>query len=215
MIRTVCTVQIWWIPKTTTCTGGKQLLETSQCSVGTVIRIHIHHLIQCICHKSPWWCWMWRDEVVNGCLFALLVTGMLRPDPRHLRLWYVYIATKPRPQTILHAVQYSWEVVWSETELWEHNRRNRDGDTHYTTLHYIFTTTHHRDSLHTKHNLGTNSPRPWNGLEWIFTKHTNYICPPGRSTHQLVWIAGTHSQPSMVSPPPTCAVLLQHSAKRP
>ena len=51
LIHTVYTVQIWWIPKTTTCTCGKQLPDTSQCSVRSVIQYH--HLIQCICHKSP------------------------------------------------------------------------------------------------------------------------------------------------------------------
>ena len=37
----------------------------------------------------------------------------------------------------------------------------------------------------------------------------------GRSTHQLVWIAGIHSQLSMLLLPPSHAILLQHAARRP
>ena len=44
------------------------------------------------------------DEVANDCHFAILVTGILSPDPLPLRVWCVDIATKLLPQPILHVV---------------------------------------------------------------------------------------------------------------
>ena len=65
---------------------------------------------------------MVRDEGVTDSLFAFAfpVTAILGVDLAQLRAWYVYIDTNQLPLIILHTVQYSGEVVWSETGLWEH-----------------------------------------------------------------------------------------------
>ena len=78
---------------------------------------------------------MVRDEGVNDSLFASPLTGTLGVDLVQLRAWYVCIVTKPKPLHILHTVQYSGEVVWSETGLWEHTGE-RDGEmSTHCTLH--------------------------------------------------------------------------------
>ena len=76
---------------------------------------------------------MIRDEGVTDSLFAFPVTAILGLDLAHFREWYVCIETKQFPLPILQTVQYSGEVVWSETGLWEHTGE-RDGEmsTHYT-----------------------------------------------------------------------------------
>ena len=76
---------------------------------------------------------MVRDEGVTDSLFAFPVTVILGEDLAQLRDWYVCIVTKYIPRPILHTVQYSGEVVWSETGLWEHTGE-RDGEisTHCT-----------------------------------------------------------------------------------
>ena len=78
---------------------------------------------------------MVRDEGVTDSLFAFPLTGILGLDLDQLRAWYVCIDTKPLPPLILHTVQYSGEVVWSETGLWEHTGE-RDGEiSTHCTLH--------------------------------------------------------------------------------
>ena len=102
-----------------------------QCSVTAICP----QLIECVCHQIPGWCWVVRDEGETDSLFAFPVTGILGVDVVQLRLWYVYIATKHIPLIILHTVQYSGEVVWSETGLWEHTGE-RDGEmSTHCTLH--------------------------------------------------------------------------------
>ena len=78
---------------------------------------------------------MVRDEGVTDSLFAFPLTGILGVDLVQLRAWYVYIGTKQRPHPIFQTVQYSGEVVWSETGLWEHTGE-RDGEmSTHCTLH--------------------------------------------------------------------------------
>ena len=78
---------------------------------------------------------MVRDEEVTDSLFAFPVTVILGEDLAQLRDWYVCIVTKHIPRHILHTVQYSGEVVWSETGLWEHTGE-RDGEiSTHCTLH--------------------------------------------------------------------------------
>ena len=78
---------------------------------------------------------MVRYEEVTDSLFAFPVTGILGDDLHQLRVWYVCIDTKHKPLPIHHTVQYSGEVVWSETGLWEHTGE-RDGEmSTHCTLH--------------------------------------------------------------------------------
>ena len=77
---------------------------------------------------------MVRYEGVTDSLFAFPVTGILGADLVQFRAWYVCIGTKHIPVHILHTVQYSGEVVWSETGLWEHTgEREMERHTLYTT----------------------------------------------------------------------------------
>ena len=78
-------------------------------------------------------------------------------------------------------------------------KRKRGGD-----KHIIFT------NPYWLHLQATNTNLP--GIDIYQTCKVSLFC--GNSTHQLVWIEQTHSQPSMLSPPPSCAVLLQHFARR-
>ena len=82
---------------------------------------------------------MVRDEGVTDSLFEFPLTVILGVDLVQLRAWYVCIFTKHIPLLIplpiLHTVQYSGEVVWSETGLWEHTGE-RDGEmSAHCTLH--------------------------------------------------------------------------------
>ena len=102
-----------------------------QCSVTAICT----HPIEYVCHQIPGWCWVVRNEGVTDSLFVFPVTGILGVDLDQLRAWYVCIDTKHLPLLILQTVQYSGEVVWSETGLWEHTGE-RDGEiSTHCTLH--------------------------------------------------------------------------------